>query len=647
MKKGILSLIGVLLLNCLMFGQVLFDFESGQAGWDVAPDKGAAFTSIGTIPDPTSRAEGNVLAITFDSATDTAGQISVCCSVDFKHAPVIGFWVYLPANIPDSYYFKLVGQDSWCWCDAAQTISVASVPKEKWFPIYFDIQALDISINGSFEPFNGADLAKLQLRLGNGVADEAWTGDFYIDNIEGLGASPVMITDFEAGTGGFIKGHYGLAIGADAVTVVPDPTPRASGNVLSAVYDGTLDVTGGSIAKEPYAKFNPDFFALWVYLPADIPNGYVLKMVGQDDNSWSDAATQYNVSDIPKETWYPLNLNAKALQIAQTNFDLANHNLAKFLLEVTPGTASGEDLNWKGTIYVDNFEQWSKAVPPKYTLSDFEAVAAGVDQWYNDAGLGAAVDSLVRVSFDDGNRLAGYVNFGTETKGNLTKDNVVIKDTATNEVATGISVDVYLPADIPDGKISLMVGPDYTTSTHNISDLGRGVWTSVLFDKVGEIADPSKNVNVTIQIELNSAYQGVIYFDNVIVWGINSPMPAIVSPLSALSTGSATTVRGVLHEYATVNWVDNVNSTVQYRVYKSTHPITDLNEADVQRVASEIPQGVQEFNYQPYTSNGGPVTLYFAVTAVSFDALGVGTETELNDQCKIRSNYRSEYIKNI
>jgi hypothetical protein len=204
MRKGILTIIGILLLNCLTLAQVLTDFESGTGGWARNSHRGEGVVTAAVVADPTARAEGNVLEISYDGAaagTTGSGQIQAD-SYDFKNADIITFWVYVPTGFPDAAEIKPIGQDGWCWCDASnQTYKGIDIPKDKWYPVNFHIRAIAISNSGSFSPYaSGNYLAKMQLAIytAGGATEEErnWAGKIYVDNITAIGSSPYVDTDF-------------------------------------------------------------------------------------------------------------------------------------------------------------------------------------------------------------------------------------------------------------------------------------------------------------------------------------------------------------------------------------------------------------------------------------------------------------------
>jgi hypothetical protein len=668
MKKGILLTIGILFLNCLTFGQVLSDFESGLSStfgtWANQTWEGAAFTSVSAVTDPTARATGQVMQIAFDGSKDYRGMCDVeKYPLDFKSAPVIGFWVYLPADIPSGYNIGLVGQDQNSWSDCGTSIPVTLIPKETWYPIYFQVKQLSLSAS-NFDAFKYG-MCKLLFKVDVGTstthADSVWAGNILVDDITAYGSSPTAITDFESGLGGFAAQSW-IGTGVTGAVVAADTTSRAAGNVLQVAWDGSKGTSGG-VDKEPVAA-SSDIITVWVYLPSDMPNGYQFSIVGQDNVCWCDAADTISVSQIPKDKWFPITFNARQLSLTQSNFTPFSPNqIAKFIIKLTTGTASGADLNWAGTFLVDDVDYWGMAVPPTWVVDNFESTVAGVDGWYNNSGIHAAVDSLYQFKHTESDAslngvLAAHFNFSKDAAGDISKDNVVVYDTTTKTTADKIMVNVFLPTTLPDGKVTIAAGPNGTWNSQDFafSSIGKGAWKTVEFTKMSGITDPTKPVILTVQVALNStaSYDTTILFDNVIVHGIAEPVAVVHSPATKGSVVNFST-KSTTYDYVRLDWVDNNLGTEFYSIYQSTSPVTNLADAKVKRVAGLVPHGQQVWSFRPYTSDGSAVTLYYAVTASTVNSKGDTTETALTSSCEVgpltvtktSKTYKIKYVSNF
>ena len=562
MRKGILTIIGILLLNCLTLAQVLTDFESGNGGWARNPYRGEGVVTATVVADPTPRGEGNVLEIAYDgtaAGTTGSGQIQVD-SYDFKSADIITFWVYVPAGFPDAAEIKPIGQDGWCWCDAAnQTYKGVDIPKDTWYPLNYNIREVALAKPGSFSPYaSGNYLAKLQLAVytAGGATEEErnWAGKIYLDNVTAVGSTPYVDTDFESGLNGW-GNTTDKGTGITAITVKADPTTRAKGNVLELAWDGSQAGTsmGGQIQKGNYDFKSSDVIAYWIYLPADFPDSYQIKPVGQDGWCWCDATNKtYNGSDIPKETWYPIYLNIREISIAKPgSFSpyASGNYLAKLQLRISNANATGTDVNWKGVVLVDDVSSLAPTVPTKWIVSTWDNRVKMLDGWFNDSGLGAAIDSIYRTTLDDANVLGAAFDFSKDNDGHFSKTGISLYDDSSATEATDLSVDVFLPSDIPSGKITWLVGAgsNLVAGETAISNIGKGAWKTVYFGNIAGITDKKTDVKVTIGVELDAAstYKGTVYFDNFTVWGIPEPANQFQSPDMQASLGVYEALNGV------------------------------------------------------------------------------------------------------
>ena len=100
------------------------------------------------------------------------------------------FWVYVPPSFPDTFYIQTWAQSdpSWNWPSSGpRTYNGKNLPKNTWFPLYFDLaqaSILDTASGGFFSTFNNSsdNLRKLGIQVGgnNGVS---WQGKIYVKNV--------------------------------------------------------------------------------------------------------------------------------------------------------------------------------------------------------------------------------------------------------------------------------------------------------------------------------------------------------------------------------------------------------------------------------------------------------------------------------
>lgn len=641
--KFLLSLLFLLLGLSLVMGQVVADFEAGTDGFDIG--WGNTISGVSQAADPTGMS-GSALAISFDaSGSEQKGAIQKL-NVDVGPAKVITFFVYLPADFPDGVLIKAWAQDNdWTWFDFKYYSQ--NIPKEVWFPLHFDLEQAYV-LNNSFDVSEGP-LQKIGLELGTwDVASENlnYTGTVYLDNVSLLGALPVEISSFETGTEGFGVG-WGDFI--TDVNTAADPAGMFGNSLAISLNASTTTEQKGALQKTNLDMGKAQLITMYIYLPSGTPDSILIKTWAQD-NDWTWLDFKMYAVDIPKDVWFPVHFDVMAAHALNPDWDASAGPIQKFGLEFGTWDLTGDDLNWSGTIYVDNVLLQSTEVLPKWVFASFEKEAAGT-QGFANTGWNKAITYLDRVT-DPSGRSAGVLqtdwDFGLDIKASFSNGNVTFGWTDTAGVDTGateITVDVWLPADFPaDSTMQLSIFvQDHDTWTWtedkylvSASTFNLGDWTTISYDLLGHVKNGEVNpfVTATVGIQIydmteNSTWKGTTYWDNFTLLGVEEPKGELVSPkvVAAVDTVSTSVAS---YQVAHIQWVDNSLGSETYRVYMSEQPITDLNAEGVIRIARQVPHGTEYWNYRPFTTEPKEMTLYFAVTAVSPE----GDETPLTDDCK-------------
>lgn len=645
MRTKILPTLLFLLLGLsLAMGQVIADFETGTDGFDIG--WGNTVTEVSQVADPSGMG-GNVLGLNFDaSGSEQKGAIQKL-NVDVSGAKILTLFVYLPADFPDSVMIKVWAQDNdWTWVDYKYYSQ--DIPKEVWYPLSFDLEATQLN-NTDFDPSAGP-LQKIGLELGTwdvASGDLGYTGMVYLDNVSLLGALPVEVATFETGTDG-----YGIGWGdfITEVTTAPDPAGINGNSLAISLNASTTTEQKGAISK--VANFDlgsAQLITTYIYLPSGTPDSILIKTWAQD-NDWSWFDFKFYAVDIPKDTWYPLHFDVKAAHAMDANWDYIAGPIQKFGIEFGTWDLKGDDLNWSGTIYVDNVILQSTEVLPKWVFASFEKEAAGT-QGFSNTGWNKAITFLGRVADPTGisqGVLQTDWDFGLDIKASFSNGNVNFgwSDTAGVDTgATQITVDVWLPEDFPaDSTMQLSIfAQDHDTWTWTedkylvgSSNFNLGGWTTVSYDVLSHVNSGEVNpfVTATVGIQIydvteGSTWNGTVYWDNFTLIGVEEPKGTLVSPKVIVSVDTISTLV-TTYQVANIQWIDNNLGSETYRVYMSEQPITDLNADGVIRIAREVPHGTEYWNYRPFTTDPKEMTLYFAVTAVSPE----GDETPLTDDCK-------------
>src|SRR6056297_2002658 len=124
------------------FAQVIADFEDAALGTMgfVDGDWGTGISSIEVVSDPTGRT-GSVLAVNLNTEEASNDPIFYD-NYEFEgNAPaMVSYDLWLPADTPDSLLLKIFTQDhpNWKWQD--KLVYAVDIPKEVWYPVYFDFR---------------------------------------------------------------------------------------------------------------------------------------------------------------------------------------------------------------------------------------------------------------------------------------------------------------------------------------------------------------------------------------------------------------------------------------------------------------------------------------------------------------------------
>ena len=641
--KFLLTIFLVFLGLSFVMGQVIADFEAGTDGFDIG--WGNTISGVSQAADP-SGTGGNALAISFDaSGSEQKGAIQKL-NVEASTGKVITFFIYLPADFPDGVLIKTWAQDNdWTWFDFKYYSQ--DIPREVWFPLTFDLEKANL-LNNSFSVSEGP-LQKIGLELGTwNVASEDlnYTGTVYLDNVSLLGALPVEIASFETGTEGFSVGWGDFITDLNTAS---DPAGMYGNSLAISLDASTTTEKKGALQKTNLEIGNAQLITMYLYLPSGTPDSILIKAWAQD-NDWTWQDFKMYAGDLPKDVWVPVHFDVKAAHALNPGWDASAGPIQKFGLEFGTWDLKGDDLNWSGTVYVDNVILQSTEVAPKWVFASFEKEAAGT-QGFSNTGWNKAITFLDRVT-DPTGRSNGVLqtdwDFNLDVKASFSNGNVTFgwSDTAGVDTgATKITVDVWLPADFPaDSSMQLSIFvQDHDTWTWtedkylvSASTFKLGDWTTISYDLLSHVKNGEVNpfVTATVGIQIydmtqSSTWTGTTYWDDFTLVGVEEPKGELTSPkiIAAVDTVSTSVMN---YQVAHIQWIDNNLGTETYRVYMSDQPITDLTADGVVRIAREVPHGTEYWNYRPFTTEAKEVTLYFAVTAVSPE----GDETPLTDDCK-------------
>lgn len=647
----VLFLAGIFCLPEIAFSQVFADFENVSQGmqgfwygW------GNAGSNLRRIDDPT---HGGVLALDLNVTSKVGDAAKAAIGgpdplplgwTDAKMgAYFLTFDVFVPADFPDSAQVKLWCQDkvNWTWNDikySALSSYGYKLVKGAWNTLTFSVQRTN-QLNPKFLPWN----CKGGLEFWFGAA--GWAGTVFIDNATAWGVEPIVAADFENESQGMQGFWFGWGTAGSNLQRISDPTYGGvlslDFNVTSKVGDAAKAAIGGpdpmplawTETKEGGALFTFD-----VFVPANFPDSAQVKLWSQDKVNWTWLDVKYSALSVwaaapgfalKKGEWNTVAFPVKRSN--QLNPKYVPWN-CKGGLEFWFGAAG-----WSGKILIDNFKIHTKEVGMKWVYADFEKQSFGT-YGFGNTGWNSAMTSIAWAA-DPSGQTAGVLktdwNTVLDVKAQFVNENLDLKwKSATDTGATAMSIDVWVPTDIPAGTQLSIWATDkkswsWTEKSFTISDstVKPGKWNTLVYNVLDFPAlDPVGVIRAGIQVFFSDrTWTGSIYFDNFTFIGIEKPSGALKSPAI---TASVDTTGNRAYVYNHIMWTDNEdNLSETYNVYMSMSPITNLTAPGVVRIGAKIPRGVLYWNHRPYSTFGVDQSYYYAVTATSTE----NVETEMTN----------------
>jgi hypothetical protein len=270
----------------------------------------------------------------------------------------LAVWVYADETFPDSGYFQVFAQDNstWNWPNpkGITTYDGRSVPKNVWYPLYFDLlQASEVDVAAGSE-FNSQKykLGKFGLQVD---APKSWTGTVYVDRMEFINGAGTLPSIWVAAN--FENSSYGLQGFA-----VPTGATGTLTRVLyndSYVMEGDIDFSkaphqfaalrnGISLMDTAGAYAASVTFS--VYIPSDIPTGTNIQFVLAGDAAINSAQIQSdNIvgSKIVAGQWNTITMNTDSLVRSGLVDPTKSAQVGVVIPE--PGNST-----WAGKLYFDN-----------------------------------------------------------------------------------------------------------------------------------------------------------------------------------------------------------------------------------------------------------------------------------------------------
>jgi hypothetical protein len=332
-------------------------FETSDEGYSKG-GWGTLVSAVAKAADPAGLSAG-ALKVSIN-ATSTAFDKEAIAkyTIDVTGYTYMVYYVWLPTGTPDGLVLKPYAQDgTGSWHYASDYYEAKNIPKQTWYPIYFDM-ALAAAKDTTWQlPAGKVNGAGIEFNL-SGVV---WSGDVYMDNVSLAGTltgKKWIVSDFEApagGTYGFSSQGWGPAAGTPVA--MADPTGLNNTRVLSvpATFtgaNGKFVISKDNIAiQSTVDKSIAKAIAFDIYLPPDYPDGSQIGAVysgpASKGNWLEDLHYTYGADSLVKGKWNTIKFNVAH---HDSLGDLADTLAATFYVQIYFGTVP----NWTGTLYFDN-----------------------------------------------------------------------------------------------------------------------------------------------------------------------------------------------------------------------------------------------------------------------------------------------------
>ena len=617
MKKMLrFAMVLVIALISTSFAQVLADFEDGSLGTMGFSDGdwGSGVTSIERIDDPTGTT-GGVLAVNINTAEAGNDPVMLDNYVFPGNEPIlISYDIWLPADCPDHLLLKVFTQDepAWDWKDVL--IYTENLPKETWWPVVFDMRLAEL--NGTVYETKISRLGiEFDTREITGSID--FSGQILMDNIKLLGAEPDVYADFEdsgLGTYGFADGNWGTAVtgisSADGAMVIDVNAEAGSSDAI--------------MANNITQVVDADAMTFDLFLPADTPDSLVLQIFFQDGDDWTWRQKDLLCADIAKDTWSPVYFSIQEL-VAQGD----DYSEKANVIGIQVGAWSLTET-WTGQIKIDNIAFVSAETGAKWVLADWEAELAGpyfeVGHWGSD---GNGISTFERREDPTGESTGilfsswTFTAAATDPKDAFFVTPVDLGWSETEQGATAIAMDFYVPADFPVESIEVgyFVQDIDWGWWSQAQTVVAGQWNTISIDLVAnaEALKLTAGNPQRVGIQLYGAvdWTGDIYIDNFEVLGIEAPDAELHAPdlVATLVDAEFTTGKQCFNTH--LQWDDSNQPGLEtWDIYMSENPINSLDDEGVIKIANAIPHGEGHWAHRPWTPTGSAKTFYYAIIGV-------------------------------
>jgi Secretion system C-terminal sorting domain len=321
-----------------------------------------------------------------DGASATGGTavgIQPASPYDAKDKNFLVFWVYVDSTMPDTATFQVFAQDNnaWAWPGPRGIIDykASDIPREKWYPLYFNLSQATIADTVSGSTFNSKsyNLGKFGLQ----VSGTTWSGSVYVDKVEFINSIVVtppptsiswVAADFQLLQNG-VQGFYVPAYCDGSISRALDISTSNKTYVLKGNADFALSNHKFGIVRDsiPLLDTNgiayADSASFDIYLPSGMPSdsGGIVQFVIYGDatnNVWTQFDFNIDNNKMKVGKWNKIIMDLYTL-VNSGKVDPSKP--AQFVVQIY----YPETVTWKGSVLFDSLEfigiKRSGQLPPK------------------------------------------------------------------------------------------------------------------------------------------------------------------------------------------------------------------------------------------------------------------------------------------
>lgn len=343
---------------------VYADFSSGLQGFSELWPNGWV-DSVSWIPGPIGGSTGAVRLKLVDGSGATGGVafgIQPATGYRASTQSMIAFWIYVDSTFPDAAYIEPFAQDNNSWAlPAARSITTYTgldLPREKWYPVYFDMNVANALSNGVF------DSQKYPLgKFGFQVGGPPWTGTVYVDRVEFISTTTPppppkwVAADFDDAALG-LQGFYVPAANIGTLERILDASTGNGTYVMKADVDfaRTPHIFSAVRNRVPlldsadYYKFATKV-SFDIYFPSDMPEHAVVQFYVSGGSEDSAAVTDtVDGAGLKAGAWNTLSINTDSLVQSGIINPAYTANVGVNVFYPYPYDTTA----WNGSLYFDN-----------------------------------------------------------------------------------------------------------------------------------------------------------------------------------------------------------------------------------------------------------------------------------------------------